>query len=47
MNRFIMSTDQDMVTHPINLNTLDNRKANLENKTAELEFVKPEEETEE
>ncbi|MGH4138420.1 hypothetical protein [Clostridium sp.] len=42
-----MSTTEDMVTHPINLNTLDNRKANLENKTAELEFVKPVEEIEE
>ncbi|MCB2297650.1 hypothetical protein [Clostridium tagluense] len=41
-----MGTAEDMVTHPINLNTLDNRKANLENKRADLEFVKPGEETE-
>ena len=41
-----MGTPEDMVTHPINLNTLDNRKANLENKKVDLEFVKPNEETE-
>ncbi len=35
-----------MVTHPINLNTLDNRKANLENKKANVEDVKVNEETE-
>lgn len=46
LNRYIMGTAEDMVTHPINLNTLDNRKANLENKRADLEFVKPGEETE-
>ena len=46
LNRFIMSTAEDMVTHPINLNTLDNRKANLENKKANLEIVKLNEETE-
>jgi hypothetical protein len=40
LNRYIMGTPEDMVTHPINLNTLDNRKANLEN-------VKLEEEVEE
>jgi len=45
LNRYIMGTAEDMVTHPINLNTLDNRKANLENKRADLEFVKPGEET--
>ena len=32
LNRFLMDTPEDMVTHPINLNTLDNRKSNLENK---------------
>lgn len=37
LNRFIMSTTEDMVTHPINLNTLDNRKANLENKNPNVE----------
>lgn len=31
LNRYIMNTPEDMVTHPINLNTLDNRKCNLEN----------------
>jgi len=46
LNRYIMGTPEDMVTHPINLNTLDNRKANLENKKVDLEFVKPNEETE-
>ncbi|MGH4052550.1 MAG: hypothetical protein ACREVX_14675 [Clostridium sp.] len=46
LNRFIMSTTEDMVTHPINLNTLDNRKANLENKNANVEDVKLGEETE-
>ncbi|MBU3159389.1 hypothetical protein KPL37_06430 [Clostridium frigoris] len=39
LNRFIMSTTEDMITHPINLNTLDNRKANLENKNANVENV--------
>ncbi|MCB2293126.1 hypothetical protein LGK95_06260 [Clostridium algoriphilum] len=46
LNRFIMGTTEDMVTHPINLNTLDNRKANLENKNANVEDVKLNEETE-
>ena len=46
LNRFIMSTTEDMVTHPINLNTLDNRKANLENKHANAEDGKENEETE-
>jgi hypothetical protein len=32
LNRFIMNTPTDMITHPINLNTLDNRKCNLKNK---------------
>lgn len=32
LNRFIMQTPENAVTHAINLNTLDNRKANLENK---------------
>jgi len=41
-----MGTTDDMVTHPINLNTLDNRKANLENKYANVEDVKLNEETE-
>jgi hypothetical protein len=31
LNRFIMNTPEDMITHPINLNTLDNRKCNLKN----------------
>jgi hypothetical protein len=31
LNRFIMDTPDNMVTHAINLNTLDNRKANLKN----------------
>lgn len=30
LNRFIMQTPKNKVTHAINLNTLDNRKANLE-----------------
>lgn len=46
LNRFIMSTTEDMVTHPINLNTLDNRKANLENREVNLENVQLGEETE-
>jgi hypothetical protein len=33
LNRFIMQTPQNMITHPINLNTLDNRKCNLEHIT--------------
>jgi hypothetical protein len=32
MDRFIMNTDENMVVHHINLNPLDNRKSNLENK---------------
>ncbi|MCB2306419.1 hypothetical protein LGL08_09135 [Clostridium estertheticum] len=39
LNRFIMSTTEDMITHPINLNTLDNRKANLENKNPNIENI--------
>ena len=31
LNIFIMDTPANMFTHPINLNTLDNRKCNLEN----------------
>lgn len=31
LNKFIMNTPEDMITHPINLNTLDNRKSNLKN----------------
>jgi hypothetical protein len=31
LDRFIMDTPEDMITHHINLNTLDNRKNNLEN----------------
>lgn len=34
LDRFIMNTPENMVVHHINLNTLDNRKSNLENKTA-------------
>jgi hypothetical protein len=33
LNRYIMQTPQNEVTHAINLNTLDNRKANLEHIT--------------
>ena len=33
MNRFIMKTPENMITHAINLNTLDNRKGNLEHIT--------------
>jgi hypothetical protein len=32
LDRFIMDTPDDMIVHHINLNTLDNRKINLENK---------------
>lgn len=32
LNRFIMKTQKNMVTHAINLNSLDNRKVNLEHK---------------
>lgn len=32
LDRFIMDTDEKMIVHHINLNTLDNRKSNLENK---------------
>ena len=35
LNRFILDTPEEMITHPINLNTLDNRKSNLENKVVE------------
>ena len=38
LNRFIMQSTENKVTHAINLNTLDNRKANLEH-------AKPREET--
>lgn len=37
LNRFIMDTPEDMITNHINLNTLDNRKANLENISLETE----------
>lgn len=33
LNRYIMQTPENKVTHAINLNTLDNRKANLEHNT--------------
>jgi hypothetical protein len=46
LNRLIMSTTDDMITHPINLNTLDNRKANLENVKLDEENVKLDEKTE-
>lgn len=39
LNRFIMKTSQNKVTHAINLNTLDNRKANLEHITLQEEVV--------
>lgn len=32
LDRFIMDADDDTIVHHINLNTLDNRKSNLENK---------------
>lgn len=32
LDRFIMDVEDDMIVHHINLNTLDNRKSNLENK---------------
>ena len=37
LNRFILDTPEEMISHPINLNTLDNRKSNLENKIVEVE----------
>ncbi|MBC8059569.1 MAG: hypothetical protein H7Y18_02780 [Clostridiaceae bacterium] len=37
LNRFLLDTPEEMISHPINLNTLDNRKANLENKVVEEE----------
>lgn len=37
LNRFIMGTSENMNTHPINLNTLDNRKSNLKNVLIEEE----------
>lgn len=37
LNKFIMNTPEDMATHPINLNTLDNRKINFENKNVSEE----------
>lgn len=36
LDKFIMNTPENMRTHHINLNTLDNRKVNLENKGSEL-----------
>ena len=39
LNNFIMDTPEDMISHPINLNTLDNRKCNLENKIVEVAKV--------
>lgn len=39
LNRFIMQTPKNKVTHAINLNTLDNRKANLEHITLREEAV--------
>jgi len=36
LNRFVMDSPEEMVTHPINLNTLDNRKCNLEHKVVEI-----------
>jgi len=39
LNRFIMQTSENKVTHAINLNTLDNRKANLEHITLHEEDV--------
>lgn len=32
LDKFIMDTPENMIVHHINLNTLDNRKSNLENK---------------
>jgi hypothetical protein len=37
LNRFLMDTPEEMITHHVNLNTLDNRKSNLENKVIEEE----------
>jgi len=37
LNRFIMQTADNQITHAINLNTLDNRKSNLENVIVEEE----------
>lgn len=37
LNRFIMNTPEEMITHHKNLNTLDNRKSNLENLSLEVE----------
>lgn len=37
LNRFIMDTPENMITHPINLNTLDNRKSNLKNVPLDIE----------
>jgi hypothetical protein len=39
LNRFIMQTPENKVTHAINLNTLDNRKANLEHITLRDEDI--------
>lgn len=39
LNRFVMQTSENKVTHAINLNTLDNRKANLEHITLNEEDV--------
>jgi hypothetical protein len=36
LNRFIMNTPENMVTHAINLNNLDNRKTNLKNLLKEI-----------
>ena len=37
LNKFVMDTPEKMNCHPTNLNTLDNRKCNLENKAIEVE----------
>lgn len=36
LNKYIMDTPADMISHHINLNPLDNRKLNLENKVLEI-----------
>jgi len=42
MDRFIMNTMEDMLVHHINLNPLDNRKANLENKNRDTSYLEVE-----
>ena len=39
LDRFIMDADDDTIVHHINLNTLDNRKSNLENKKRDESYL--------